>query len=285
MKKLAILVNYKDRPSELALLMQSLRTQTFQDWDLFILDDQSGTPLNTYHFFNCMVTRLRCENHRVNLKTTEFPHGVSKARQRIVDWAKGYEFFLRVDDDVILDSDFIERLFKVIDKGYDLASGVTAPMVQPSFIRDPKFLKIANKVVLDKEGNYLFNGDDCGMEYTDSIIVDAHHFRSSALYKSKVHEKVNYTPTKLSKHGFREEQIFSYKLLMNGFKIGVDTKAMAWHQITPSGGERFPDQNELVLFNENILKEFTKENKDELRKLFPDEDLGLTIMKENNLAT
>lgn len=285
MNKLAILINVKDRPTELSLLLQSLRTQSYQEFDIFILDDCSGTPLTNYHFLNCIFTRIRAEGHRLYINRTDFPSGVSGARHKIVQWAKtgNYEYFLRVDDDVILESDYLERLFKVLEKGYDLASGVTASMFSPTFKRNPKFLNgIANRVILDDKGNYIFNGDDCGMEYIESVIVPAHHFRSCALYKSKIHDKVNYLPTKLSAHGFREEQIFSYKLLMAGFKIGVDTKAMAWHQITPSGGER--PTTELAPFNQKILEEFTRENKDELRKLFPDEPkLNKELMKETNL--
>ena len=286
MKETAVLINVRDRPTELNMLLLSLYYQTYQNFDIYILDDMSGTTLNSYHHFNCAFNLLR-NKHKIYLIRTEFPHGVSKARQRIVDIAlkKDYKYLCRVDDDVVLEKDFLERLIKVIEAGYDLASGVTPPMQVPTFVRNPEYIgKVINRVVLDNDGNYIFNGDDCGMLYTDSVILPAHHFRSSTLYKAKIHDKVNYLPTKLSKHGFREEQIFSYKCQMNGFKIGVDTGAIAWHQMTPSGGERFTDQNDLVLFNENILKQFTKENKEELRKIFP--DIKLTkqeLMKETNL--
>ncbi|MHA1876743.1 MAG: glycosyltransferase family A protein [Promethearchaeota archaeon] len=275
MNKTAILINVKDRPTELAMLLESLKYQTFQKFDVFILDDFSGTPLKSYHFLNCIINRLKQENHLIFSKRTEFPHGVSRARQRIVDWALkegNYKYFLRVDDDVILESDYIKRLFVVLSKGYNLASGVTVPMSSPTFVRDPKFLNgIVNRVILNKEGNYIMNGDDCGMQYTDSVILPAHHFRSCALYYSNIHKKVNYLPTKLSVHGFREEQIFSYKLLMNGFKIGVDTGAITWHQLTPSGGER--KTTNLTPFNQEILEEFTKEHKEELKRLFPDKPM------------
>ncbi len=289
MNKLAILINVKDRPTECALLLQSLRTQTYQDFDVFILDDMSGTVMNMYHFFNCLVTRIKSEGHRIFLKRTEFPHGVSRARQAIVDWAfsKGdYEYTLRVDDDVVLEQDYIERMFKVIEKGYDIASGVTTPMTGPVFKRDPKYLRgIINRVILDKEGNYIMNGDDCGWRYTDSVILPAHHFRSCALIKREVHDKIKYYPTKFSKHGFREEQIFSYKAQMEGFKVGIDTGAVNYHQMTPSGGERFPDQVDLVKFNQKILVEYTKENKDKLNKIFTHENMPdeLELQKETNL--
>ena len=288
MRELAILVNTRDRPSEVALLLSSLYTQTYQDFDVYILDDNGGTSLNNYHFFNCMLGLFLNKGIKVYVNKSSFQLGVSKARQTIVDWAlkKPYTYLARVDDDVILEPDFIERLVNVIKvNGYDLASGVTPPLQVPTFIRNPKYIgEIVNRVIIDKDGKYVFNGDDCGMAYTDSVILPAHHFRSSALYKAEIHKKVNYTPTRLSKHGFREEQIFSYKLQMEGYKLGVDTGAIAWHQMTPSGGERFPTQNQDVVFNEQILKEFTIEHKDKLRELFP--EIPLTkqeLMRETNL--
>lgn len=284
----AILINVKDRPTELALLLQSLRTQTYKNFDVFILDDCSGTPLNTYHFFNCVLNRLKNENHKVFIKRTDFSEGVSKARQKIVDWARefDYEYYVRVDDDVVLEPDYIERLFKVIESGYDLASGVTVPMVTPTAKRDPKFLNgIVNRVILDSDGNYIMNGDDCGIEYTDSVIIPCHHFRSCALYKSEIHDKVNYCPTPLSWHGFREEQIFSYRILLAGYKMGVDTQAVNYHQITPSGGERSTQTAENTKFNQDQLEKFTRENKDKLTPLFPVEPMPsqLELSKQNNL--
>lgn len=280
------MINVRDRPTELSMLLESLYYQSYQDFDIYILDDASGTALNSYHFFNCMLNRLRCSNHNVFLKRTEFPHGVSKARQTIVDWAleKDYKYLCRVDDDVVLEADFLERLVNVINQGYDIASGVTPPMTGPTFIREPR-MKVINQVMLDEKGNHLANMDDCGMQYTDDVILPTHHFRSSALYKSEIHKKVNYLPTKLTLHGFREEQIFSYKCLLAGFKIGVDTGAIAWHQLTPSGGERFPTQQEDIKFNQKIFEEFTRENKDKLNEIFNKANKldKLELMKETNL--
>lgn len=278
---------YRDRPSELFGVLLSLYYQTYKNFRILISDDASGTPLQTYHFLNCIIMRLILRGNKVIINRNDFGIGVSKNRQKLVDISVKdslADYIMRVDDDVILESDFIERLLKVIDNGYDLASGVTPPVSQPILKREltPEIL---NRVILDNEGNYLFNGDDCGMLYYDDKIIPCHHFRSSALYKIKIHDKVNYLPTKLTKHGFREEMSFSYKCLMNGFKLGVDTGAIAWHQITPSGGERFADSNELIKQNEEILKEFTKEHKDELNKIFGQPQIDkLELLKETNLA-
>ena len=279
---IAVLINNRDRPTELFGLLQSLRTQTEQRFDIYILDDCSGTIPEQYYFIQHMISRLKQEGHNLFIRRTNFVLGVSRARQEIVDWAmeRDYQYFLRVDDDTILQPDYIERLMKLMDK-YDIATGVTIPF-QPTFKRESKFVKIANRVIL-KDGIFILNSDDCGGAYTDEKIVDAHHFRSCALMKRKVHEEVKYYPTKLSNNGFREEQIFSFKALLKGFKIGCDLKAENYHLMTPSGGER--DTMNMVPFNQKVLEDFTKENEKELSEIFGYEELGLELNKENNLIS
>jgi len=267
----AILINTRDRATELSMLLQSLRTSNYQNFDIFILDE-STTNLGNYHFFNCMVSLLKQENHKVFIKQNTMRKGITHARQTIVDWVKTfpfeYEYYLRLDDDCIIQADYIDQLLEVIEQGYDLASGVTVPC-SPIFKRDTKNLNgIINRVILDKKGNYIKNGDDCGMPYIDKQILPAHHFRSCALYKAKIHDVANYLPTRLSPKGFREEQIFSYRLELAGYKIGVNTHAINFHQMTPSGGCRYPNSNELVKQDQQMFEEFTKQNKKELGELF-----------------
>src|SRR3990167_3847715 len=251
----------RDRPSELTFLLLSLRNQTYKNFRILISDDASGTPINAYHFLVCVMNRLNDDGNHVYYSRNDFGLGVSKNRQKLVDQSMKdniAEYILRVDDDVILEPDYIEKLLKVINSGYDLASGVTPFIGQAQFKRESKFLEpVANKVILDEEGNFIWNGDDCGLLYYDERILPLHHFRSCALYKREIHNKVDYN-SRLSKHGFREEQILSFKMIKEGFKLGMHTQAIAWHLLTPSGGERFADSNELVKLNEEVMRDFTK---------------------------
>ena len=59
MKQIVIHICTKDRPTEVALLLQSLRTQTFQDFNILILDDGSGVPITNYYFVQYMIQRLK----------------------------------------------------------------------------------------------------------------------------------------------------------------------------------------------------------------------------------
>ena len=104
MHKVDIMLVTKDRPSEVALLLQSLRTQTFQNWDLFICDDRSGIPLQAHHFLNMILNRLKLENHIITMWRNDIPLGVTRLRkntmEKIMKYGNG-NLVLRLDDDNI----------------------------------------------------------------------------------------------------------------------------------------------------------------------------------------
>lgn len=252
----------KDRHSELFVLLQSIRTQTIQNFNILILDDGSTTPVSNCYFIIYMINRLKYEGHDVKLIRNEKPSGVSNARQKLVDYSlkNGKEkYFVRLDDDVIIEQDYLEKLLEVINSGYDIASGVTTPFVNPDFKREIKFVKpIINRVHLDKDGNIIMNMDDCGSNYMDEEILFAHHFRSCAMIKREVFESGIDYKSRLSNDGFREEEILSFKAILKGFKLGVHTGANARHLMTPSGGRRNDSTSNSMKFNQDIFEKTTK---------------------------
>ena len=259
--KIDIMICTKDRPSEIGLLLQSLRTQNHQDWDLYIYDDRSGTPILKFHFIRCLVNLLK-QDHRVFiLREEQTRFGVTKLRQKLVDKIMKIgtgEAILRLDDDNLLEPDYITKLVEVLDSGYDIASGLVPVAFQPSIRRETKFVKpfIAD-IKLNKEGMIDKFGDDCGWMYIESEIIPSPHFRSMALIRKTVHEKVKYE-SNLGFCSFREEEFFSFRALIEGFKIGVHTGAIAFHLLTPSGGERNPEYQSSLDFNHELLNKFTQ---------------------------
>lgn len=257
-----IMICSKDRPTEITILLQSLRTQTHQDWDLFIMDDGSGIPYTNHHFLASMINRIKQENHKVTYWRNEIRFGVTKLRQKVVDriLEEGCgEAILRLDDDNILENDYIERLIKVLESGYDIASGIVPHFSVPFIKRETRFVKpfIAD-IILNDDGSIKSFGDDCGYEYLDKEIIPSPHFRSMALIKRKVHEKIRYEDN-LGFCSFREEEFFSFRAIIEGFKIGVDTGAIGWHLQANSGGERTKEFQDNLQYNHNKLNEFSKE--------------------------
>ena len=254
--RISVQICCRDRHSECALLLQSLRQQSFRNWDLVIIDE-CQTPLLMNHFVNCLINRIRYEGHYVFVFNNMFRQGVCFARNLALE--KDYfnnEYILRVDDDVILESDYIMRLFDVIEKGYDIASGVTPSLNLSPVEREIK-MQILNRKEFDKEGNIIKYGDDCGGLFMESRILPAHEFRSCALFRSKIFERLKYEKN-LSPVGFREEAFLSFRALALGYKIGIDTGAVAWHLQTPSGGCRYPDYAEKVKSDDSYFKDWAK---------------------------
>jgi len=261
-KRIDINILTKNRETYLYGLLLSLKYQTEQNFDVYILDDGSTNPVMNNHFIQCIIQRLRFEGHRVDvIRNNNSENNIAKARQQLADYCikEGVgDYICRLDDDTFLEVDYLESLIEVIDEGYDLASGVTPPVLNPMLYRENKFVKpIINRVVLDDKGQFLVNCDDCGHSFEDKEILPTHHFRSAALYKKEIHEKVKYEDN-LAQSGFREEEFFSFRMILNGYKLGVNTFAIMWHCIAPSGGDRKSDYNNHALTNQKMLNKFTQ---------------------------
>ena len=254
--RISIHICSKDRHSEVALLLQSLRSQTIQNWDVILLDDASGAPIINCYFISSLLTRLKLENHRIKIIRNNISFGCCSARQKCIDEDDfENEYTLRLDDDVILEKDYIEKLLMVINSGYDMSSGVVPLLNMPEVKREVKFvLPIINRKEFDSEGNIIKYGDDCGFCYIEEEIIPTHEFRTNCLYKSEINNKVRY-PDNLTSVAFREEAFFSMKAIIDGYKIGIHTGAIAYHLQTPSGGNRRPDYQDCVkLDNETWYK-------------------------------
>jgi len=262
--RISIMIANKDRPTELAMLLESLYFQTYQDFDITILDDGSGTQLQSYYFLTYMIQRLKIQGHNVRILRNNIPVGVSKARQQLVNFEMKYsknELYCRIDDDSVCKEDMLEKLVEGI-KEYDLVGCIVSLLVGPEMLRETRFVEpIIGECRFNNKGKLIMNHDDCGYNYLEEKLIPTHHFRSSCLYKKELHEKgVNYN-SRLSKNGFREEQIFSFKAILKGFKLAIHTGAICYHLATPSGGER--DTMDMTQFNQQIFEETAKKMYDE----------------------
>ena len=246
-----------DRLTELCTLLCHLRLQTYQNWDLIIVDDFSGNILFNHHTLASMIQRIKLEKHKVKLIRNPFRMGVCKARQKAIDEDNfGNSLIMRIDDDSLPDIDYLQRLVNFIDIGYDMAGGIYPIVANPELQRRVKYISpIINKVELNEDGSIKKMGDDCGHSYYESAIIPAHHLRSSFLYKKEIADKIKYEQG-LSPSGFREETFYCLRAMLLGYKMAVDTGAKAWHLMTPSGGCRGVTDNYRI--DEQTFQTFMK---------------------------
>ena len=210
-----------------------------------------------------IVNRLKLEGHRIHFAGVVI-QGVCHSRQTAIEVMEKEKFegnlCLRIDDDTIPDSDYIEKLVCGIEAGYDLVSGCTPHCASPEVMRETRFIKpLANRIILSDTGEVVEIGDDQALTYDTSEIVPIHHFRSSALYKKELHTKagINYK-FGLSNVGFREETWISIKAILAGYKLGFHTGAKYYHLQTPSGGCRWADYGTLVNIDEQHFRNWIK---------------------------
>ena len=254
-ERISVYVSTRDRSMELYGLLVSLLNQSYKNFDVIIGDGSAPNSILGHHSIQSVCQRLKLEGHGVFGFSVQL-QGVCHSRQECIEkdpW-KTNELCLRIDDDTIIPPNYIEKLLEGIHAGYDLVSGLTPHCASPEVMRETRFVKpIMNKIEIDAEGNIVKIGDDQALTYDTEEIIPTHHFRSSALYKRKIHDVFNYK-LGLTPVGFREELWMSIRAILAGYKLAVHTGAKYWHLITSSGGCRFPNYAQMVQTDEAHMR-------------------------------
>lgn len=260
--KVDIAICTHKRATEFALLLQALRTQTYQNFDVYVMEDRPGNQsFLSFNFVNCIINRLILEDHRFVRLENHIRVGVSRLRQQLNEFIFKHgdgDCVLTLDDDVIPEPDYIERLVKGIEAGYDIVSGVTPPMMIAALKRDTRFVKpYVDNIELNDKGEIIRFDDNCGHEYIQRELIPALHYRSSAMFKKEVLQKCKF-PDDLGFCSFREEEFVAWQAHILGYKFAIDTGAIIYHQLTPSGGNRNPEYQQNIMANIEKHKKYTK---------------------------
>jgi GT2 family glycosyltransferase len=256
MNRVSIHIVTKDRFSELALLLISLREQTYTDWDLVIVDGSMPNPITSSKFIIDIFNRLRIEGHGIQYIREDFPQGVTYARNMALEKDKWENpLILRVDDDSICDKNYLAKLVaRIMAHPKAGAVGGIVPLFGHSEIyRNSEKIDMFSKIIVNDEN--VFIGDDLGYFYIPNVIRPAHHLRSSFLFRKEVIDKIGMFPIDYGKSGFREESDFCVRMLMSGYELWVDTSAVNWHLQANSGGVRSPDYAQNVqVANDHFIR-------------------------------
>ena len=171
-RRISVHICTNERIIELCILLESLRKQTYQAFDILVLDDGStNCPFNN-EIFQKLMNRIKLEKHCVELYRNDYKTGLCKARNKLIEEDRfNNEFVFRCDDDVVLEKDFLERMIKGIDAGYDMVSGITPALWIPEVKRRTKIIKpMVNKVIFNPDGTVKQFGDDCLINVTNESI-------------------------------------------------------------------------------------------------------------------
>lgn len=237
--KLTIGIPTKDRPVELARLLAALHAQTFQNWDLVIVDDSVESMLDAAGEF-----WLEALKHGHRIKIVEGVMINQCYSHNRVLWSPNTErLILRMDDDHIPNRDFIEQLVRAwhelaqAGEPMGAVAGIYFDDRQPRAKIPPIPTELHYSTQVGRSGNAFAIAQM--VEYSDQEPFDAEHIYSSCLYSRDAMRQVGGWPLVYSDDvAHREETDGTYKLHLAGYKLFVVPSALCKHEHGTSGGIR-----------------------------------------------
>lgn len=259
--KVCIYCGTKGRYEFLALLVNSITNQTYQNWELIIFDDNEQ-PVNVTQlpFIAPFLAYMSHTGHNwsVIFGPKKGPHAV----HRQATLQARTPLLLRVDDDLVLDREYLERLVDTIsvDEKIGAVGGI---ILNPNIpLKDQKMkpmeekdMTFGDKVnysgkILESNGMPAHSPYLQWMTHLDDKVKDVEHLHCSYLYRRSAalvsnawdEEAYNF----LTPKGHNEETMGSYGMFKAGFKIQINPKAFAWHLYSPIGGIRHDQKADQV---------------------------------------
>ena len=200
-----------------------------------------------------LIMRFKLDGHGVKYLRDESGKGIGRSRNVAIENDDWNDWCIRVDDDSIMDKEYIETLVNTytcleaecdaelhkLDRKIGAIGGVVPLLGQPILRLNPP--KIFNEFKFTE--NDVEIGDIGGISYYGHEPLVSHHLRSSFLFNKKAAIEVGMHPENLGSSGFREETDFCAKLLVAGYTLFTIPDAIDWHIQAPTGGVRI-DYNE-----------------------------------------
>ncbi|HUT74999.1 MAG TPA: glycosyltransferase [Armatimonadota bacterium] len=247
---LTIAIPTRDRPQSLARLLDRIGRQTVLPERLAIVDDNREAG-------RVVVPRLG-----VPVEIVRGPRqGPARAHQVALEWLTQAsphppEVILRLDDDLVLEApDFVERLHRVLVGRPDVGAvgGVYPPPAnaQPVAIErigGPGYSLTIDGMLRGEASAHFFRWDRARP-------VEAEHLYSSFMYRREAALAVGGFAIWYSEQAHREETDFTHRLHLAGWKLLVDTAAVARHERCPHGGLRALARDELRTADEALFTE------------------------------
>ena len=235
-ERITVGIPTRDRPQALARLLASLSSQTYLDFDLMIVNDSSGPMLDKAG--EMMLDAIRSSGHKVSV--VEGVRINQAYSHNHVLWSmESHDWILRVDDDMILSPDYIERL---VD-GYNAMSGGTVELgaFSGTIFTDHVWSRDEHPpVTFGKLGSTEVGSRGSSLramtfmqESIENVVIPTQHLYSSYLYNKQAMQQAGGFPVVYSRGvSYHEETDASYRLYLAGYGLYLITAAKAIHATT-----------------------------------------------------
>lgn len=250
-QRIEIGIPTRNRPACLAMVLQALRTQTYQNWDLTLVDDNDDPLIPQQLIIQKLLWLLDMDGHRCrvirgHIRGPHFAHNVVLA-------STDRPLILRLDDDLVPEANFLEVLYGTfIQYASQRPTGAVAgvyPSLRSSRLED-HLLTDAVQATFSQYGPW---------ESIQQRFIHPHPAsrQVSALYSSFLYERqallqTGGFPLAYSRLAEKEETDTTLRLVIKGYSVIIEPSAVAWHFEAPSGGGRMTPAEKQPLFEADI---------------------------------
>jgi GT2 family glycosyltransferase len=203
MNKISIIVVTFNRPLSLLDTIKSLINQSFDPFDIIVIDDGSEPPVN--------LDDIKSDN--LELVRFDEEVGLSNARNFGIKKARG-EYIAFIDDDAIADRKWLEEIQKGIDNGAEILGGPLKPIFES---KPPKWWSI------EDFGAYCAVGND-GQIWGANMAIKKEVFKKVGLFQPKLGRQKG-------KLLSGEETFFKEIARNKGYNLIFLPKAIMYHKV------------------------------------------------------
>ncbi|MDD5749526.1 MAG: glycosyltransferase family 2 protein [Patescibacteria group bacterium] len=224
-KKVTITLLSYNGERYLPWLLQSIKAQTFSDWELLVLDNASVDK-------SVALVKEYCPQARIITQKSNL--GFARGHNLLLNWSDS-EYVLVLNQDVILDEDYLARLVDFMDKNKK-AGSVAGKLLYWDFEAGKKSQQIDSfgiKIDRRRQASDLHQGEeDFALENREVFAVSA----AAALYRRQSLEMAAYSFADSHREYF-DEDFFAYKedvdlgwrLRLLGWQSWLVAAARAYH--------------------------------------------------------
>ena len=226
MVSVSIILPTFNRGRSLKNCLESVLSQSFDDWELIIIDDHSKDPVAN------VVNKFA--DDRIHYYRNQANFGLPFSRNLGVTKAKG-KFVFFIEDDMILHKDCLKILvetFYTLEANHKV--GAVGPRIR-NFRRNFHRRKTQYIVGIGKLTGIIYQNFD----QDTSRVVEVPTLHSCSLINREIFREIGGFEYKLYKGTyFREETDFYYRVRAKKYKLFFQPKAILYHKRASTGGCR-----------------------------------------------
>lgn len=232
--RITVCVATKNRTDMLHQLMWSLIRQDYTEWDFVIVDD-SDVPVdwNNIGVYPRLLQEMARHGHQIAFVGGPRAGKIGLAYQfGFLNRFKENPLFFRVDDDSWLEPDYFNQMVPVMRKGVAAVAGLFLHPGGEIDVLTPKDPRM-------RHAQWQYLSDQINVQWFKHKrpdLIETELLMGNILFDAKRLDDIGGFDSRYNQH--RDETQTGTRLLLEGGKLYIHPRAVAWHLRSVNGGAR-----------------------------------------------